>query len=70
MMRTTVNLDDQLLVEAREALGTTGVTDTVNAALAETARRARLADFDISVFDITDQELADARADRTIVDGR
>jgi hypothetical protein len=68
-MRTTVNVDDDLLVEAREVLGTTGVTDTVNAARAETARRARLAEFDIGSFDITDEDLADARTDRTVVDG-
>ena len=34
-MRTTVNIDDALLVEARQALGTSGLTETVNRALAE-----------------------------------
>jgi Arc/MetJ family transcription regulator len=64
MARTTVNVDETLLAAASEALGTTGVTETVNAALAETVRRARLADFSVAEFDITDEELAEARADR------
>lgn len=64
MARTTVSLDDALLDDARRLLGTTGVSDTVNAALAAAVRHARLAAFDVRGFDITDDELAEARADR------
>lgn len=63
-MRTTVSLDDDLLHEARQALGTTGVSDTVNAALAATVRQAKLAGFDVRVFDVTDDDIAEVRAER------
>ncbi|MGE3289673.1 MAG: type II toxin-antitoxin system VapB family antitoxin [Pseudonocardia sp.] len=63
-MRTTVTLDEVLLDDARRLLGTTGVSETVNAALALAVRQARLAAFDVRQFDITDDDLADARADR------
>ena len=64
MSRTTVSLDDDLLRSAQAALGTSGVSSTVNAALAAAVRQARLAEFDVRLFDITDDELAAARADR------
>lgn len=63
-MRTTVTLDEMLLDDARRLLGTTGVSDTVNAALALAIQQARLAAFDVRLFDITDEDLAAARADR------
>src|SRR5439155_277530 len=47
MARTTVNVDESLLDQARAALGTEGLTETVNAALSMAARRGRLATFDI-----------------------
>ena len=68
MMRTTVNVDHELLAGAQQALGTTGLSETVNAAMADVARRAALARFSVRDFDITDADLADARADRTTVD--
>jgi Arc/MetJ family transcription regulator len=37
-MRTTVNIDDASLQAARNALGTKGLTETVNRALEEVAR--------------------------------
>jgi Arc/MetJ family transcription regulator len=43
MSRTTVTLDDDLLQDARRLLGTSGISDTVNAALAVAVRQARLA---------------------------
>lgn len=64
-MRTTVNIDGGLLTAAQQALGTSGVTDTVNAAMADVARRAVLATFSINEFDITDGDLAAARRDRS-----
>lgn len=36
--RTTIEIDDALLKRAQEALGTTGLKDTVNAAFAEAIR--------------------------------
>ena len=64
MPRTTVNVDDVLLLRAQDALGTSGVTQTVNAALALAVRRAALASFDVRSFDITDEDLSQARLDR------
>lgn len=39
MRRTTLDIDEDMLQRAREALGTTGVKDTVNEALREIAKR-------------------------------
>ncbi len=64
MARTTVNVDESLLDQARAALGTEGLTETVNAALSMAARRGRLATFDIRLFDVTDEDIEDARRDR------
>jgi len=47
MARTTINVDRDSLRRAGEALGTTGASATVNAALREAARRRELADFDV-----------------------
>lgn len=63
-MRTTVNIDDASLKAARDALGTKGPTETVNGALAKVARQARLRDFDVRGFDVTDEDIAAGRADR------
>lgn len=64
MARTTVSLHDTLLHDAQRALGTRGVSETVNAALAVAVRQSRLAAFDVRLFDVTDDDLATARADR------
>jgi hypothetical protein len=63
-MRTTVNLDGELLEAARQVLGTEGVSETVNAALDEVARRAKLERFDVRIFDVTDADIAASRRDR------
>ena len=63
-MRTTVNIDDASLKAARDALGTRGLTETVNRALQEVARQARLRSFDVRDFDVTDDDIAASRADR------
>lgn len=47
MTRTTVDVDEAALAAARSALGTEGVSATVNGALREVARRSMLADFDV-----------------------
>jgi Arc/MetJ family transcription regulator len=47
MARTTVDVDQAALAAAQAALGTDGLSATVNAALREVARRSALADFDV-----------------------
>jgi Arc/MetJ family transcription regulator len=47
MARTTVDIDPRALEDARAALGTSGLSATVNTALREVARRSALADFDV-----------------------
>jgi Arc/MetJ family transcription regulator len=60
--RTTVDIDEVALEAARGALGTQGLSATVNAALREVGRRQALAGFDV-VRDIdgTPEELAAQR---------
>jgi Arc/MetJ family transcription regulator len=64
MPRTTVNVEETALEEARRALGTEGLSETINAALREVARRSRLAAFDVRSFDITDADIESARRNR------
>lgn len=47
MARTTVDVDERALEAARRELGTTGLSETVNAALRDTARRRVLKTFDV-----------------------
>ena len=47
MTRTTVDVDQAALAAAQAALGTDGLSATVNTALREVARRSALADFDV-----------------------
>ena len=42
MSRTTISVNNELLAEARAALGTSRVSDTVTAALEAAVARARL----------------------------
>jgi Arc/MetJ family transcription regulator len=65
MARTTINVDRDALRRAGEALGTTGASATVNAALREAARRRALADFDVlRDIDGSPEEVAHGRAAR------
>jgi Arc/MetJ family transcription regulator len=66
MARTTVDVDERALEAARAALGTKGLSATVNAALREAARRRALADFDV-VRDIdgTPDEIETNRRERS-----
>jgi Arc/MetJ family transcription regulator len=62
MTRTTVDVDDRALDAARRELGTKGLSETVNAALREAARRRALQDFDVlRDIDGTPQEVAAGR---------
>lgn len=62
MTRTTVDVDDRALDAARRELGTKGLSETVNAALREAARRRALRDFDVvRDLDGTPQEVAEGR---------
>jgi Arc/MetJ family transcription regulator len=45
--RTTVDVDDAALAAARAALGTQGLSATINSALRGVARRHALADFGV-----------------------
>lgn len=47
MTRTTVDVDKAALTAAQAALGTRGLSVTVNTALREVARQSALADFDV-----------------------
>lgn len=64
-MRRTVVIDYKLLEEARRALGTRGVRDTVEAGLREAIRRRRLEELRRSLgtvdLDLTPEELARLR---------
>lgn len=62
MTRTTVDVDDLALAAARRELGTKGLSETVNAALRDAARRRVLKGFDV-VRDVdgTPQEVAAGR---------
>jgi Arc/MetJ family transcription regulator len=62
MARTTVDVDERALDAARRELGTKGLSDTVNAALREAARRRLLKGFDVARdIDGTPQEVAAGR---------
>ena len=70
MRRTTIEVDDQLLDQARRVLGTRGLRDTVHHALAEVVRaatRRALADRLATGkgLDLDDETLQGARRWRT-----
>jgi Arc/MetJ family transcription regulator len=62
MTRTTVDVDERALDAARQELGTQGLSETVNAALRDSARRHVLRGFDV-VRDVdgTPEEVAAGR---------
>jgi Arc/MetJ family transcription regulator len=63
--RTTVDVDEAALSAAQAALGTDGLSVTVNAALREVARRSVLADFDVlRDIDGTPEEVQSGREGR------
>jgi len=62
MTRTTVDVDERALDAARRELGTKGLSETVNAALRDAARRRVLQGFDVlRDVDGSPQEIAAGR---------
>jgi Arc/MetJ family transcription regulator len=62
MTRTTVDVDERALEAARRELGTKGLSETVNAALRDAARRRTLKGFDVlRDVDGTPEEIAAGR---------
>jgi Arc/MetJ family transcription regulator len=66
MKRTSLNLQLELVAEARQVLGTKGITDTIHRALEEVVRRGRLRALAGERFDdLTPESLDQLRATRT-----
>jgi Arc/MetJ family transcription regulator len=64
--RTSLNLDLDLVAQARQVLGTRGTTDTVHRALEEVIRREKLRALAGERFDdLTPEALAELRRTRT-----
>jgi Arc/MetJ family transcription regulator len=64
--RTSLNLDLELVAEAREVLQTTGTTDTIHRALEDVVRRERLRELAEERFDdLSPEALDQLRATRT-----
>jgi len=61
--RTSLNLDLDLVAQAREVLGTNGTTDTVHRALAEVVRDFHLRRLARRVFDFDNDEIERAWLD-------
>ena len=66
--RTSLNLDMSLVDEVRGVLGTRGITETVNTALAEVVRQDKLRRLTERVFDVDNDELEAAWSDETDLD--
>jgi hypothetical protein len=65
LTRTTVDVDGAALAAARAALGTHGLSATINSALREVARRHAFADFDVlGDIDGTPDEVQSGRTAR------
>ena len=62
--RTTINLDAELVTQARELLGTKNTTDTVHGALREVVRRGRLRRLAERDWGMTLEELTEMRRSR------
>jgi Arc/MetJ family transcription regulator len=66
MRRTTINLDQELLRATADALGTSRMTDTVHAAMAEVVRRRKLEALTRLEFpDLSLEKLEEQRRPRT-----
>jgi Arc/MetJ family transcription regulator len=57
--RTSLNLELDLVAEARAVLGTNGTTDTIHRALAEVVRRDRIRRLSDRVFELTPEDEAE-----------
>jgi Arc/MetJ family transcription regulator len=62
--RTTINLDSELVMQARDVLKTKNTTDTVHSALREVVRRERLRRLAQREWDITIEDLKEMRRSR------
>src|ERR1700733_14184902 len=62
--RTTINLDMELVTQAREVLETGNTTDTVHAALRDVVRRDRLRRLSERDWDFTLEDLKEMRRSR------
>ncbi len=64
--RTSLNLDLELVGEARDVLGSNGTTDTIHRALEDVVRRERLRRLAAEPFeDLTPEALAELRKPRS-----
>jgi Arc/MetJ family transcription regulator len=63
--RTSLNLDFDLVAEARGILDTRGTTETIHRALSEVVRQARLQRLAQRRFDVNDADLTELRRSRT-----
>ena len=64
--RTSLNLDLELVGEARDVLGSSGTTDTIHRALEEVVRREKLRRLSERTFDdLTPEALEQLRTTRT-----
>jgi Arc/MetJ family transcription regulator len=63
--RTSINLDYELVEEAKLILDTRETTETIHRALFEVVRQARLHRLSRRRFDFSDADLADLRRSRT-----
>ncbi len=64
--RTSLNLDVDLVAQAREVLGSNGTTDTIHRALEDVVRRERLRRLAAEPFeDLTPEALAELRKPRS-----
>jgi len=64
--RTSLNLELELVAEARKVLGTKGTTDTIHRALEDVVRRERLQSLAERTFEeLTPEALGELRATRT-----
>jgi len=61
MRKTTISVDDALVAQAAEVLGTTGITETIDRALRETVARAARRELVAWLRDLDPQEAARQR---------
>ena len=66
--RTSLNLDFELLEQAKEVLETSGTTETIHRALSEVVRHARLQRLAKRRFAVSNDELAALRSAQTAGD--
>jgi Arc/MetJ family transcription regulator len=63
--RTSINLDFDLVAQAKEVLNTTETTETIHRALSEVVRQARLQRLAGRRFDVRHADLDELRRPRT-----